>query len=67
MLYKRLDNGKLQWPKDEKEVRNLTILHNKNFVGSLKVYQFNSQRPFHSQRKVYLKSVSSLFLLGSTK
>ncbi|GAB0168440.1 IS66 family insertion sequence element accessory protein TnpB [Lysinibacillus sp. CTST325] len=25
MLYKRLDNGKLQWPKDEKEeVRNLS-------------------------------------------
>ncbi|MDM5248663.1 IS66 family insertion sequence element accessory protein TnpB [Lysinibacillus sp. G4S2] len=23
-LYKRLDNGKLQWPKDEKEVRNLS-------------------------------------------
>ncbi|WP_090635827.1 IS66 family insertion sequence element accessory protein TnpB [Neobacillus massiliamazoniensis] len=24
MLYKRLDNGKLQWPKDENEVRNLS-------------------------------------------
>jgi len=24
MLYKRLDNGKLQWLKDENEVRNLT-------------------------------------------
>ncbi|MGM0904660.1 MAG: IS66 family insertion sequence element accessory protein TnpB [Bacillota bacterium] len=24
MLYKRLDNGKFQWPKDEKEVRNLS-------------------------------------------
>ncbi|MFJ3387466.1 IS66 family insertion sequence element accessory protein TnpB [Lysinibacillus sp. NPDC086135] len=24
ILYKRLDNGKLQWPKDEKEVRNLS-------------------------------------------
>ena len=24
MLYKRLDNGKLQWPKDEQEVRNLS-------------------------------------------
>ncbi|GAE92944.1 hypothetical protein JCM21714_1970 [Gracilibacillus boraciitolerans JCM 21714] len=24
MLYKRLDNGKLQWPKDEKEVRKLS-------------------------------------------
>jgi transposase len=24
MLYKRLDSGKLQWPKDEKEVRNLS-------------------------------------------
>jgi transposase len=24
MLYKRLDNGKLQWPKDEDEVRNLS-------------------------------------------
>ena len=24
MLYKRLDNGKLQWPRDEKEVRNLS-------------------------------------------
>lgn len=24
MLYKRLDNGKLQWPKNESEVRNLS-------------------------------------------
>ena len=24
MLYKRLDNGKLQWPKDENEVRSLS-------------------------------------------
>ncbi len=24
MLYKRLDNGKLQWPKDENELRNLS-------------------------------------------
>lgn len=24
MLYKRLDNGKLQWPKNENEVRNLS-------------------------------------------
>ncbi|WP_152618050.1 IS66 family insertion sequence element accessory protein TnpB, partial [Caldibacillus thermoamylovorans] len=24
MLYKRLDNGKLQWPRNEKEVRNLS-------------------------------------------
>jgi transposase len=24
MLYKRLDNGKLQWPKNEQEVRNLS-------------------------------------------
>jgi transposase len=24
MLYKRLDSGKLQWPKNEKEVRSLT-------------------------------------------
>ena len=24
MLYKRLDNGKLQWPKDENEVRTLS-------------------------------------------
>jgi transposase len=24
MLYKRLDNGKLQWPKDENEVPNLS-------------------------------------------
>ena len=24
MLYKRLDSGKLQWPRDEREVRNLT-------------------------------------------
>jgi transposase len=24
LLYKRLDNGKLQWPKDEKEVRTLS-------------------------------------------
>ncbi|KOP69379.1 transposase [Lysinibacillus sp. FJAT-14745] len=24
ILYKRLDNGKLQWPKDEKEVRSLS-------------------------------------------
>lgn len=24
LLYKRLDNGKLQWPKDEQAVRNLT-------------------------------------------
>lgn len=24
LLYKRLDNGRLQWPKDEKEVRNLS-------------------------------------------
>ena len=24
MLYKRLDNGKLQWPKGENEVRNLS-------------------------------------------
>ena len=24
MLYKRLDSGKLQWPKDENEVRSLT-------------------------------------------
>lgn len=24
LLYKRLDNGKLQWPKDENEVKNLT-------------------------------------------
>lgn len=23
-LYKRLDNGKLQWPRNEQEVRNLT-------------------------------------------
>ena len=24
MLYKRLDKGKLQWPKDKDEVRNLS-------------------------------------------
>ena len=24
MLYKRLDNGKLQWPKDKNEVQNLS-------------------------------------------
>ena len=24
LLYKRLDNGKLQWPKNEQEVRNLS-------------------------------------------
>ena len=24
MLYKRLDNGKLQWPRNEREVRNLS-------------------------------------------
>lgn len=23
LLYKRIDNGRLQWPKDEKQVRNL--------------------------------------------
>jgi len=37
MLYKRLDNGKLQWPKDEKEVRNLSqqelrIIRINNFI-----------------------------------
>ncbi|MFJ3387594.1 MULTISPECIES: IS66 family insertion sequence element accessory protein TnpB [unclassified Lysinibacillus] len=24
ILYKRQENGKLQWPKDEKEMRNLS-------------------------------------------
>ncbi|MBS4203600.1 IS66 family insertion sequence element accessory protein TnpB [Lederbergia citrea] len=52
MLYKRLDNGKLQWPKNEKEVR---IFHNRSFAGYWKDYRFSKQKPFNRRRKVHFK------------
>ncbi len=46
ILYKRLDNGKLQWPKDEKEVC---------FVGCWKAYHFSNQKQLRNLQKASFK------------
>ncbi|MGG3678060.1 MULTISPECIES: IS66 family insertion sequence element accessory protein TnpB [Heyndrickxia] len=39
MLYKRLDNGKLQWPRYEKEVRNLSQQELRRLLEGLSIQQ----------------------------
>ena len=45
MLYKRLDNGKLQWPKDEQEVRNLSQQELRWLLEGLSIQQPKAIRP----------------------
>lgn len=45
MLYKRLDNGKLQWPKNEQEVRNLTQQELRCMLEGLSIQQPKAIRP----------------------
>ncbi|NLY78452.1 MAG: transposase [Lysinibacillus sp.] len=39
MLYKRLDNGKLQWPRNENEVRRLTQQQLRWLLEGLTIHQ----------------------------
>jgi transposase len=45
MLYKRLDNGKLQWPKDENEVRNLSQQELRWLLEGLSIQQPKAIQP----------------------
>ncbi|MED3642416.1 IS66 family insertion sequence element accessory protein TnpB [Caldifermentibacillus hisashii] len=45
MFYKRLDNGKLQWPKNEKEVRNLTQQELRWLLEGLSIQQPKAIQP----------------------
>ena len=45
MLYKRLDNGKLQWPKDEHEVRNLSQQELRWLLEGLSIQQPKAIQP----------------------
>lgn len=51
MLYKRLDNGKLQWSKNEKDVRNLSQQELRWLLEGLSI----------QQPKAVAKSVKSIF------
>jgi transposase len=45
MLYKRLDNGKLQWPRNEKEVRNLSQQELRWLLEGLSIQQPKAIQP----------------------
>jgi len=45
MLYKRLDNGKLQWPKDEQAVRNLSQQELRWLLEGLSIQQPKAIQP----------------------
>ncbi|WP_262421945.1 transposase [Bacillus aquiflavi] len=45
MLYKRLDNGKLQWPKDEQAVRNLSQKELRWLLEGLSIQQPKAIQP----------------------
>ncbi len=51
MLYKRLDNGKLQWPKDENEVRKLSQQEVRWLLEGLSIHQPKAIQP--SQKGVF--------------
>ena len=64
MLYKRLDNGKLQWPKDENEVRNLSQQELRWLLR--RIYPFNNQRQFKNLKKVSFKLTLLLDVIINT-
>ena len=45
MLYKRLDNGKLQWPRNEQEVRNLSQQELRWLLEGLSIQQPKAIQP----------------------
>lgn len=45
LLYKRLDNGKLQWPKDEQEVRTLSQQELRWLLEGLSIQQPKAIQP----------------------
>ena len=57
MLYKRLDNGKLQWPKMKMKC---VTFHNRSFAGCWKDYHFNNQRQLRNLQKRLLNPITKM-------
>jgi transposase len=49
LLYKRLDNGRFQWPRNEEELRPLTWQQFRWLMEGLNIYQKKVIRPVQNQ------------------
>ena len=52
LLYKRLENGRFQWPRDENEVRNITTQQFRWLLEGLSIDQPKAHKKLHDLRIV---------------
>ena len=52
LLYKRLENGRFQWPRNENEVRNITIQQFRWLLEGLSIEQPKAHKKLHDLRIV---------------
>lgn len=62
MLYKRLDSGKLQWPKDENEVRHLSQQELRWLLEGLSIQQPKAIQPSPKVRSKFVQVVIFIFI-----
>lgn len=50
LLYKRLENGKFQWPRNEAEVKSISLQQYKWLMEGLSIEQKKAIKPFEPER-----------------